>query len=267
MPSARKSTKGNFDKYELYRASVQSPDTDAEFLGRVYKELRGKSAKVLREDFCGTGLLAMEWAKRGRDKIGYGVDLDPEPMTYGIVHDLDKMPANQKERIHLVKKNVLSPGLPKADVSAALNFSYFLFKERATLKKYFMNVKNSLKPNGVAVFDCFGGSQCYDKIEDTTRHKGFTYYWDQTGFDPVTNEALFYIHFRHKGRKHKKVFTYDWRMWSIPEIRDLLDESGFKKTHIYWEGTTRNGEGDGKFVRTEKGEACLSWVAYVVALK
>ncbi|MEZ0392177.1 MAG: class I SAM-dependent methyltransferase, partial [Pseudobdellovibrionaceae bacterium] len=116
--------------------------------------------------------------------------------------------------------------------------------------------------------DCFGGSQCYDAIEEPTKHRGFTYYWDQTGFDPVSNRALFYIHFKPKGgKKVEKVFTYDWRMWSIPELREILEEVGFKKTHVYWEGTTKAGEGDGIFTRTEKGESCLSWIAYIAAEK
>ena len=68
-------------------------------------------------------------------------------------------------------------------------------------------------------------------------------------------------------KKNERVFTYDWRMWSIPELRDILFEVGFKKTHIYWEGTTKAGEGDGNFTRTEKGESCLSWIAYIAAEK
>ena len=56
-------------------------------------------------------------------------------------------------------------------------------------------------------------------------------------------------------------------MWSIPELRELLAEVGFKKTHIYWEGTNRKGFGNGIFTRTEKGEPCESWIAYVVAEK
>lgn len=57
-------------------------------------------------------------------------------------------------------------------------------------------------------------------------------------------------------------------MWSIPELRDILEDVGFKRTHVYWEGTDKDGEGDGVFKRIEvSDEDCESWVAYIVAEK
>ena len=41
-----------FDKYYYYQNAVQSPENDAEFLEQTYLELKGKKAKVLREDFA-----------------------------------------------------------------------------------------------------------------------------------------------------------------------------------------------------------------------
>lgn len=253
------------DKYKLYREAVQSPENDVRFLQKVYQELNGKKPKVLREDFCGTAALGMEWARLEQNHISYGVDLDPEPLEYGKRNYLPLLKPDQQKRIQLIEGNVLTSKLPKADISVALNFSYFLFKRRDDLRTYFSNVKKSLNPKGLAVFDVFGGSQCHDAIEDRNRLNGFTYYWEQASFDPVSNEAQFYIHFRVGKKKYQKQFSYDWRMWSIPELRDLLYEVGFHKTYIYWEGTTRKGDGNGKFTLTEKGEPCLSWVAYIVA--
>ena len=48
---------------------------------------------------------------------------------------------------------------------------------------------------------------------------------------------------------------------------DLLEEVGFKNTHVYWEGTNEDGEGDGNFVRVTQGEECESWVSYIVSEK
>jgi hypothetical protein len=135
------------------------------------------------------------------------------------------------------------------------------------LRLYFANVCKSLNKDGILIADCFGGKQCQAPIEDSNKLNGFTYYWDQTDFDPVTNEALFHIHFRVGGKKIERVFTYDWRMWTIPELREIMLEAGFKKTHVYWEGTAKDGTGNGVFTRTEKGESCDSWIAYVVAEK
>ncbi|MEK7357358.1 MAG: class I SAM-dependent methyltransferase, partial [Bdellovibrionota bacterium] len=142
------------------------------------------------------------------------------------------------------------------------------FKERSMMKSYFHNCSSTLNPGGLLIVDVFGGSQCQEANEEVTKQKDFTYYWEQENFDPITNEALFHIHFKPKGhRKIEKAFTYDWRMWTIPELREMMRETGFKRTHVYWEGTTRSGTGDGKFKRAEKGEECQAWIAYVVGEK
>ena len=120
-----------------------------------------------------------------------------------------------------------------------MKFSYFCFKSRDLMKTYFANAYKRLNKDGIFLVDAFGGSQCFAPIEDSVKHDNFTYYWDQVSFDPVSNEALFYIHFKVKGKKVEKVFTYDWRLWTLPEIREIMREVGFKKTHVYWEGTAK----------------------------
>jgi SAM-dependent methyltransferase len=256
----------NFDRYEYYRKSVQSAETDVEFYRDTYKEIRGRLPEVFREDFCGSFALSCEWVKLNKNFKAVGVDLDPDPIAYGKKTYLPKLSGEQQSRIQLLLKDVLSPKLPKADIVVAANFSYFIFKTRPRMKEYFQRVKKSLNRDGIFVLDCFGGSLCQDANEESTRHKSFTYYWDQVSFDPITHRAQFHIHFRPHGKpKIERVFTYDWRMWTIPELRDLLDEVGFKKTTIYWEGTKRDGTGNGVFKATTEGEACLSWIAYIVA--
>ena len=78
-----------------------------------------------------------------------------------------------------------------------------------------------------------------------------------------------YIHYKVKGvkKKYLNVFSYDWRMWSVPELRELMEDVGFTDTHVYWEGTTDDGEGDGEFKSVSQGEDCESWIAYIVGEK
>jgi len=257
-----------FDKYEFYKQAVQSPEEDVKFYRRVYRELcGGKDPVTLREDFCGTGAICCEWVKLNKNYKSCGLDLDQEPMNYGREHYIEKLTDQQKNRVVLIQKNVLTPGLPKADVAVAVNFSYFFFKKREVLKSYIENVYKSLNKDGLFVLDIFGGTQCTDAIEDKTRHGNFTYYWDQKNFDPVTNEAYFEIHFKYKGKKYTNVFNYDWRMWSIQEIREIMTEVGFSKTTVYWEGTNAQGRGNGIFKRVKEGESCLSWIAYIAGVK
>jgi cyclopropane fatty-acyl-phospholipid synthase-like methyltransferase len=257
-----------FDKYEYYGKSVQSTEADTEFFLSTYKELKKKTPKVFREDFCGTYELSRTWVKMNKNNVAYGIDLDPEPIAYGRKVEAKDLTAEQSSRVKISKKNVLAPDLPSADIIGSLNFSHYIFKDRKTMKTYFENCYDSLNKDGIFIVDCFGGSEAQEPTEERTNHGSYYYFWDQDSFDPVTNFAQFYIHFQIKGKRRiQKVFSYDWRIWSIPELRDLMEEVGFKKTHVYWEGTTRKGEGNGVFKRTETGEVCESWIAYVVGEK
>lgn len=263
-------TSADFDKYDYYRRSVQSPDTDVIFLQEVYQELRNKKPKILREDFCGTYSILCEWVKLNSSHWGVGVDLDSEPTNYGRQNNWSQLKPSQQDRIKVLNENVLSSGLPQADIIAAMNFSYFIFKKREVMKKYFANTYSALNKNGLFIIDCFGGQACQEPNEEETVHKNFSYFWDQQSFDPITNHALFHIHFKLKGEgsKRKNVFTYDWRLWSIPELKDLMEEVGFQQTHVYWEGTTKSGDGNGEFTRMEStDEECEAWVAYIVGEK
>ena len=105
-----------------------------------------------------------------------------------------------------------------------------------------------------------------EEIEEETEHKGFTYVWEQMPMDALSHEGIRYIHFRFPdGTEMKKAFTYDWRMWTLPELREILTEAGFSQVDVYWEGATEDGEGNGVFKKITKAPQEQSWIAYVVA--
>ena len=64
------------DKHILYERSVQSPDSDVDFIDRIYRKTYGEHARLLREDFCGTAALCCEWVRRRKQNESIGVDLD-----------------------------------------------------------------------------------------------------------------------------------------------------------------------------------------------
>ena len=191
-----------FDKYDYYKKSVQTPDVEAEFLTKTYKDLRGYAPGKFREDFCGTFAVSCEVAKLDSSAQVYGVDIDEEPIQYGRENNLSQLSPESAERVQLSQGSVLDPeALPESNLVCALNFSYFSFKERSVLKRYYENVYHSLSSDGIFIMDCFGGSQCYESNEEETEHEedGFSYFWDQDNYNPITNEAQFYIHFHcHK---------------------------------------------------------------------
>ena len=54
----------------------------------------------------------------------------------------------------------------------------------------------------------------------------------------------------------------------LPVLRELLEEAGFRKITVYWEGTDEDtGEGNDEFTPSIRGEACPGWIAYLVADK
>ena len=165
-----------FDKYAYYKRAVQAPDHDVLFLRDTYKEIRGKTPITLREDFCGTFSICCEWVKLNPQHKAVGIDLDAEPIDYGKANYLPELSAAQQARVSILQENVLNPGLPKADLIAAMNFSHFIFKDRAMMKSYFHNCYTTLNSGGIMVADIFGGSQCYEANEEETDHKDFSYF-------------------------------------------------------------------------------------------
>lgn len=258
-------------KYQLYELSVQSPETHINWFVSIYRDLRGKYAKRLREDFCGTFQLSCAWVKRNRNNFAMGLDLDPEPLSYGSRNNRAKLSANQKKRLQILKADVLIPTSQKSDFIIACNFSFFIFMERTVLLKYFKSCLKSLAPQGMILLEMAGGPGMIATMREqktlSLKKKKFTYIWDQKSFDPITHEARYAIHFKlPEGKTLKNQFTYHWRLWTLPEVRDLLKEAGFSKTAVYWE-TSHRGKGTGEFIQTEKGDNAYAWIAYVVGLK
>jgi SAM-dependent methyltransferase len=254
------------DKHELYEASVQSPEADIHFFDRVYREWNGTLPRNLREDFCGTASVCAAWVRRRRDNLAVGIDLHLPTLEHGRLRHIAPLGVHAK-RVTLVEADVRAVREPKVDLAAGLNFSYMALKTRDHLRDYFHAVRDSLAPRGLFVLDIFGGWNAQALHVEKRRKSGFTYVWHQASFDPITHDTRFHIHFRFPdGSEMTRAFTYDWRLWTIPEVCELLQEAGFAETRVYWEGTDhKTGSGNGIFRRTRKTESCPGWIAYIVA--
>lgn len=258
------------DIHELYEQSVQNVEHEVEFMQSTFQELRGRTAYLLREDFCGTAAAACQWVRQGDEFKAIGVDIDPSVLEWGRNNRIGRLPAEDRARVSLIESDVLTVETPPVDLLAAFNFSYFIFDTRDTLRNYFKRAREALTDDGLFFIDLFGGGEAHEETREKTKFKelGFTYIWDQAEFHPVTHYMRCHIHFRFKdGSKLKKAFTYEWRLWSAPELRELLEEAGFRKSTLYWEGEDEDGEGNGEFTPNDKGEADLAWIAYIVAEK
>ncbi len=250
------------DRLALYERAVQDPETDAATMAGFFRRYRKREAETLREDFCGTAVLATTWAKSKPYRSAVGVDLHGPTLRWGRKTHVDPAGPDVARRIELFQANVLDAPGPRTDITCALNFSYYAFKERKTLGAYFQAVRRKLKPDGLFILDVLGGLESMSSEETETDHGDFVYRWEQAGFDPLTHHVKCYIHFEFPdGSKLERAFGYDWRLWTVPELRDLLLECGFSRVHALWE----RGEETGIFYEPRHVENQESWWTYLVA--
>lgn len=260
-------TAATSDRHELYELSVQNVEFEVDFIDRAWRSHRKRLASTLREDFCGTFAASVEWVARRPNNIAVGIDLDKSVLAWGRKRNLSKLAVEDHERLDIRCENVLKDRIEKVDSVVAMNFSYYIFKKRAELLHYFRKVHGSLVNDGLFILDAYGGSDSFREVEEERHLDGFTYVWDQNHYNPITGDVVNHIHFRFPdGSEMRKAFTYEWRLWTLPELQEALLEVGFKKTTVYWEGTNhKTGEGNGKFRPSRRGQACEGWIAYIVA--
>ena len=257
-------TANNADRHKLYEQSVQNPEADADFIDKTFKAMRGRQANSLREDFCGTAALCSEWVRRSNLRTAVGLDLDTPTLAWGAQNNIAPL-GDAGQRVELLQKDVMDPIHVKNDVVVAFNFSYCIFKDRKLLLDYFKRAREGLTHDGAFFIDIHGGVESVESLEEIQEFDGYEYVWDQEAFDPINGTALRYIHFRFPdGSEIERAFQYDWRIWTLPELTDLLREAGFSGVEVYWEGDDGDGEGNGIFTKTDEVENELSWVAYLV---
>ena len=73
--------KNKFDIYELYEASVQNVITDLNFDIRVFKH-NTKTPTTIRENFCGTAKLAINWVLKDKKNKSVAIDLNESVLNW-----------------------------------------------------------------------------------------------------------------------------------------------------------------------------------------
>ncbi len=276
----KKNKKTPPDIHWLYEASVQNVDTDLDIGKRIYKRHRKRKPLTVREDFCGTAKLAARWVQRNNKNEAWGIDFHQPTLDWGVKYNISRLSEEQQNRVHLICGDVLEAETPKVDMAFALNFSFCVFKQRDTLRTYFKRVADALNDEGIFVMDIYGGSESVlVKSDDIREIPGFTtpeglrisdfeYLWEQAEYNPITHETLCHIHFKVPGYGSiNKAFSYDWRLWTLPEIQEVLIEAGFSKAEVYLHDFDDEGESDEIFRLRSTYENVQGWVAYVVGIK
>lgn len=267
-------TRPAFDKYFYYTNSVQSAEHDAKLIKKMAVKSAGSKALpdrlLLQEDFCGTAALCYEWAKLGPQFEAVGIDFDNAALEWGKRHHARAVSNAVSARVTTICEDVLSPHHLRPHVICALNFSYFFMEERKLLLHYFKTAHASLEAGGIVVLDAFGGPEYLQPHSDKRRNaeEKFNYWWNVESFDALTHRMTCRLDYQRDGEAiRKNVFSYKWRLWGVPEITDILKESGFVDVHYWAEGTDVDGTGDGRYRPVKSESDCEAWVCYIVAKK
>lgn len=255
------------DRHDLYQRAVQDVETEIDFITETWSALRDRPARLLREDFGGTANTTCEWVRRHPENRGVAVDFDATVQDWGRIHNIPRLAPEARGRVELVTADVSAPPAITPDIVLAMNFSYYLLMERSELLRYFRSVHASIAEDGVFFLDAYGGYEAPMVLEEKRECDGFTYVWEQAAFNPIDSRMHCRIHFDFDdGSRLEGAFDYHWRLWTLPEIRELLEEAGFRQVTVYWEGTDpATGEGDGIYRPATVGDADPGWVCYVVA--
>ena len=186
------------DRHVYYEKAVQCVESEIDFVDEQFTKIRKRKACTLREDFCGTTNTSCEWVKRRKNNVAYCIDLDEEVLDWGKKNKIAKLTDDQKKRIHVIHDNVMTVKTEPTDIVIAMNFSYWLLKERNLTIKYFKRIYKSLVKDGIFFLDAYGGYEAYQELTEKTKNKNFTYIWDQARYNPITGIAKCHIHFKFK---------------------------------------------------------------------
>ncbi|EXB38466.1 hypothetical protein L484_022367 [Morus notabilis] len=177
-------------------------------------------------------------------------------------------------------KNMRDLLLPARDIVCAFNYSCCCLHTRVELVSYFKHALEALsKKGGIFVMDLYGGTSSEQKLRLQRKFANFTYVWEQAEFDIIERKTKISLHF-HLQKQQKKLrhaFSYSWRLWSLPEIKDCLQEAGFRSVHFWLRQMPDTGEnrstvgfGAGRDIKYEEMkhfEQQDAWNAYIVGVR
>lgn len=252
------------DKHALYELCAQAPDHVAALLRAIHAD----SPTTLAEDFCGTAAVSAAWCRVGGR--AFAADIHPT-----LVKRAGRQRGVTARRADVTK---VPPRHPPADVIFVGNFSIGEIHDRPSLIAYLRSCCRRLTPRGTFVCDLYGGTSAMTpsmthrtlRAPDGSRVR---YTWEQRSADPLTSLVENAMHFEvRSGRRVRRIanaFTYHWRLWSIPELRDAMTEAGFRSVDIYPPKPDAMDDSGAFYVSSVEDSSELGddWVAFIAARK
>jgi len=125
---------------------------------------------------------------------------------------------------------------PAADIVCAFNYSCCCLQSRSELVLYFKQAWSAIsKKGGIFVMDLYGGTSSEHALKLRRRYEDFMYVWEQEDFNIINRTTKISLHFylSKNQRSLRYAFSYHWRLWTLPEIKDCLEEAGFNSVHFW----------------------------------
>ena len=223
---------GQLTIHDLYELCVQSPG----HLVPMLRAIHGGEPRVLAEDFAGTAALSHLWAQQVGGGRAIAVDLDADALGF----------RGETPGVESRCCDVMLAADP-ADILFVGNFSIGYRHTRPDLVAYLAHARSRLSPGGVFICDTYGGETAFLTGDVHRDHwitegphagKRVRYTWEQRHADPITARVTDVLHFRLEKagmieEEWPEAFVYEWRLWSIPELRDAMAEAGFASAQVF----------------------------------
>jgi len=226
------------EKYGMYRETVYHPDKDTvQQYVNLYRRLKKKEPRVLREDFCGIHDLCGAWVAYSDYNHAYAVDIDREPLDWGKENPTVKMNSNRWDRLHILNQDCRHVDIPnKVDFAIVGNWSQQILRKRTEMVEYFKSVYSSLKDDGIFLISEtndleYGPDAHVEERNFMYNGRDYKYAFETQKACYMTHLSVCKIHF-YIDNKIATPFEYPWRVWTIAEYLDILEEVGFEKVHF-----------------------------------
>lgn len=228
------------DRWEFYERAVQSPRDSLAML----IDAHGGDPRVLAEDFAGSAALSRAWAASAPERRSIAVDLDAQALTRASgVQRVETLVADVRDARSVARA--------RGDVVHAGNFSLGYLHSRLELVAYLRAVRGRLSDRGLFACDTYGGPSAFQlgawtrsiALPDGAR---LTSVWERREADAMTSRVVNVLGYRVERdgeivERELEAFVYDWRLWSVPELADALEEAGFERSRVH--ATTAPGDG------------------------
>lgn len=257
----RTQPKGQYDKYDLYTLGLQTPVLEARYLASL------ADGPHLREDFCGTAAISRSWIALSQSRTATAVDMDSIALSRAARSLERAEPPSMSTRIQFANADATEFRSRDVDVLTVPNSSIFLVTDRQRLRRYLEHVWHDLNEGGAIAIDMFGGPSALGNGTTVVDCDGFRCIWQQEDFDFRTH--IFDAHVRFQTRGHSPIasaFSYRMRLWSAPEVVDMLIESGFERTTVSI-ATTRNSFFNGRTMDANEDTGSDEWEQFIVGYK